>query len=133
MPKPKPSDLELQVLSVLWDKGPSTVREVLFAMPDGKQRAYTTALSVMQVMEKKGLLTHDVKGRTHVYRPTVTRRQTLRPMLRGLVKNVFGGSTATAVQHLLRETDVSGRELAEIRRLLREQENAGRQAGGGKP
>ena len=52
----KPSDLEMQVLSVLWERGPSTAREVLEAMPDGKKRAYTSVLSVMQVMEKKGLL-----------------------------------------------------------------------------
>ena len=51
----KPSDLEMQILSVLWDRGASTAREVLKAMPDGKQRAYTSILSVMQVMEKKAL------------------------------------------------------------------------------
>lgn len=126
----KPSDLEMQILAVLWDNGDSTVREVMEAMPDGKKRAYTSVLSVMQVMEKKGLVGHDVRGRTHVYRPAVTRKQMLGPMLRGLVKNVFGGSTATAVQHLLRETSVSGEELDEIRTLLREQEEGHRQAGG---
>ena len=52
----KPSDLELQILSFLWEKGPSTAREVLEAIPDGKKRAYTSILSVMQVMEKKGFL-----------------------------------------------------------------------------
>jgi predicted transcriptional regulator len=132
MPKPKPSDLELQVLTVLWDRGPSTVREVLAAMPDRKRRAYTSVLSVMQVMEKKGLLTHDSQGRAHVYKPTVTRSQTLRPMLRALVRNVFGGSTASAVQHLLRETDVKDDELAEIGRLLDEQKDADGQGGGTK-
>ena len=133
MPKPKPSDLELQLLSVLWGRGPSTVREVMAAMPDGKRRAYTSVLSVMQVMEKKGLLTHSTEGRTHVYKPTVSRSQTLRPMLRALVRNVFGGSTASAVQHLLNETNVPDDELAEIARLLDEQKDADGQGGGAKP
>jgi BlaI family penicillinase repressor len=123
MKKIQPSNLELQVLSVLWDRGPSTAREVLEAMPDGKQRAYTTVLSVMQVMEKKGLLKHSSKGNAHVYKPTVTRRQTLGPMLKGLVSNVFGGSVSTVMQHLLDENNVDECEFEAIRRLLDEHES----------
>jgi predicted transcriptional regulator len=119
MSSPKPSDLELQVLSVLWQSGPSTAREVRQAMPDGKRRAYTTVLSVLQVMEKKGLVTHTTKGLAHVYRPAVTKRRVLRPLLRSLVTNVFGGSPASAMAHLLSETDVSDSELRQIRRLLK--------------
>jgi BlaI family transcriptional regulator, penicillinase repressor len=121
----KPSDLELQVLSVLWRRGPSTARQVLEALPDGKARAYTTALTVLQVMEKKGLLTHtrDAGGSTaHVYKPAVTKRQVLRPLLRGLVDRVFGGSTSAAVQQLLEESDVSADEVAQIRAMLREKQ-----------
>jgi BlaI family penicillinase repressor len=118
MRRGKPSDLELQVLGVLWENGPSTVREVLGAMPDGKSRAYTTVLSVMQVMEKKGLLSHDARGRAHVYRPTVGKHQVLKPLLQKLVANVFGGSTTAAVQQLLQGADVSDEELSEIRELL---------------
>ena len=62
MPHIRPSGVELQVLAVLWDKGPSSVRAVLEAMPDGKDRAYTTVLSVMQVLEKKGLVGHTAAG-----------------------------------------------------------------------
>lgn len=119
MSSPKPSDLELQVLSVLWQSGPSTAREVRQAMPDGKRRAYTTVLSVLQVMEKKGLVTHTSKGLAHVYRPAVTKRRVLRPLLRSLVTNVFGGSPALAMAHLLSETDVSDSELRQIRKLLK--------------
>ena len=64
----KPTDVELQVLSVLWQRGPSTARQVLEAMPDGKARAYTTVLTVMQVMEK-GLLTHTREGMAQSYKP----------------------------------------------------------------
>jgi BlaI family transcriptional regulator, penicillinase repressor len=118
----RPSDLELQVLSVLWRKGPATVRDVLGSIPDGRARAYTTILSTMQVMEKKGLLERaGTKGLTHVYKPAVTRRQVLGPLLRNLVKNIFGGSPLAAVQHLLRETEVSEQDLSEIDRLLDEE------------
>ena len=115
----KPSDLELQVLSVLWDRGPSTAREVLGALPDGKARAYTTVLTVMQVMEKKGLLRHSRQKTAHLYSPAVNRRRILRPLLRGLVSRVFGGSPSAAVQHLLAETEINEQELAKIRELLR--------------
>ena len=125
-PKGKPSDLELQVLSVLWGRGPSTARQVLEAMPDGKARAYTTVLTVMQVMEKKGLLTHTRDGVAHVYKPAVSKRQVLRPLLRGLVERIFGGSTSAAVQQLLAETDVTEADLARIRDLLREHEQGDR-------
>ena len=118
----KPSELELQVLSVLWERGPSTARQVLEAMPDGKARAYTTVLTVMQVMEKKRLLTHTRDGVAHVYRPAVSKRHVLRPLLRGLVDRIFGGSTSAAVQQLLAETDVTEADLARIRDLLREHE-----------
>ena len=114
----RPSDLELQVLSVLWERGPSTAREVLTAMPDGKKRAYTTILSVLQVMEKKRLARHTKKGVTHVYRAAVSKRQVLRPLLRGLVANVFGGSPSAAMQQLLNATEVDAQELAKVQQLL---------------
>jgi predicted transcriptional regulator len=120
MKKTQPSNLEMQVLSVLWERGPSTVRDVLAAMPDGKKRAYTTVLSVLQVMEKKGLVSHTRREMTHVYRAAVQRRQVVRPLLRDLVANVFGGSTADAMQHLLNEAPVDDDELAQIRRLVEE-------------
>jgi len=121
-----PSDLELQVLSVLWRNGPCTVRDVLPAMPDGKRRAYTTVLSVMQVMEKKGLLTHTTKGKTHVYRPTVTRRQVVGPMLREMVKNIFGGSPSLVVQQLVNNENLDAVELAAIKKILNDTESHGK-------
>ncbi len=120
MGKAKPSDLEMQVLSVLWERGPSTAREVLEAMPDGKKRAYTSILSVMQVMEKKGLLTHTNKGVAHVYEPTASRSKVLQPFLHRVLKEVFGGRPAAMMQALLSETSISDADLAEMRRLLAE-------------
>ena len=115
----EPSRLEMQVLSVLWQRGAATVRQVLEAMPDGKARAYTTILSVIQVMEKKGLVSHVAEGNVHVYQARVSRRKVVGPLLRGLVRHVFGGSAATALQHLLlAEKGVSRQELEEIKEII---------------
>ncbi len=114
----QPSDLELQVLSVLWKRGPSTAREVLTTMPDGKERAYTTILSVLQVMEKKGLVRHTSRGAAHVYHAVANQRKVLGSLLRGLVSTVFWGKPSAAMQHLLTETEVSPEELVEIRQLI---------------
>lgn len=120
MKSPRPSDLELQVLTVLWERGPSSVRAVMEAMPDGKERAYTTVLSVMQVMEKKGLLAHTVQGQANIYHPLVKRQQVLRPLMKELLRNVFGGSPAVALQSLLDSGRVSDAELAEIRQVIQQ-------------
>lgn len=120
-----PSPLEMQVLSVCWERGPSTVREVLEALPDGKARAYTTVLSVMQVMEKKRLLSHTSQGNTHIYEARVTRDEVTRPLLRNLVRDVFGGSPAAALQQLLAGNRISREELDEIRKLIAEHDRGG--------
>ncbi len=126
--KVSPSEFELQVLGVLWRDGPSTVRQILERLPDGKERAYTSVLSVMQVMEKKGLLAH-VKakgGLAHVYQAKVTQRKVMGPMMHGLVTKVFGGNPTAAVQQLLSATDVSTDEIAQIREMLDEFEKGKR-------
>ena len=120
----EPSKLEMQVLGVLWQRGPSSVREVLDALPDGKSRAYTTVLTVLQVMEKKGLLSHTTLGNAHVYAARVTRRQALGPALRGLLNHVFGGSPAAAMQHLLAESEVTHEELDKLKEMIRDLETA---------
>lgn len=116
----KPSDLELQILSVLWDKGDSTVRQVLEAMPDGKKRAYTSILSVMQVMEKKGLLKHTTRGTTHVYKPAVQKKKIIQPFLHKVLNEVFGGKPSAMMQALLTETTISENEMTQIQKLLKE-------------
>jgi len=118
MKNQKPSDLEMQILSLLWDKGPSTTREVLDAMPDGKKRAYTTILSVLQVMEKKGLLGHTNRGLAHVYSPAVSKSEIIQPFMQKLINEVFGGRPTAMMQALLTETSVSSVELKQIRSLL---------------
>lgn len=121
MPK-LPSGLQSQVLSVLWSRGPSTAREVLEALPDEKQRAYTTVLSTMQVMEKKGLIRREKSAGDHpapiVYAAAVSQHQTLGPMLKQLLRNAFNGRPSAVLQHLLAEGEIDDAELAEIRRIL---------------
>ncbi len=118
----RPSDLELQILGILWQQGPLTARQVLEALPDGKQRAYTTVLTTMQIMERKGLVARRIDAVTHIWRPAVSRRQVMGPLLKGLVRNVFGGRPSAALQQLLAGSTVDAEELAEIRRLLAEHE-----------
>ena len=113
----RPSDNEMQVLSVLWANGPSTVHQVLDNMPDGKKRAYTSILSVLQVMEKKGYLSHDKDGLAHVFKPKVTKAQILEPYVQQIVRNVFGNSKAALVKMLL-TLDVTSDELKEIRSAI---------------
>lgn len=125
MSRVRPSDLEMQVLSVLWERGPSTAREVLEAMPDGKKRAYTTILSTMQVMEKKGLLKHMNRGVAHVYRPSVSRKAIVRPFLRKVVTEVFGGRPTAVMQALLADANLSDEDLAEMREMLDKARAAG--------
>lgn len=130
MPVPNPSDLELQVLTVLWNQGPLSVSAVRNALPDGKDRAYTTVLSVLQVMQKKGLVGHTRQGNAHIFHPLVQRKQVLRPFMKQLLRNLFRGSPAEAVQSLLDSSRVSDEELAEIRQLIEEATRKPRPTGG---
>jgi BlaI family transcriptional regulator, penicillinase repressor len=115
-----PSDFELQVLGTLWESGPATVRQVLERLDDGKERAYTSVLSVMQVMQKKGLLevARERDGLAHIFKPLVSRAQVVGPLLRGLVAKVFGGRTHAVVQQLLDAEDMDGDEIKKLRDLL---------------
>lgn len=117
-----PSDFELHILGTLWEHGPATVRQVMDRLDDGKDRAYTSVLSVMQVMQKKGLLevAKQRDGLAHIFKPLVSREDVVRPLLRGLVTKVFGGRTHAAVQHLLDEKLVDRAEIDRLRALLDE-------------
>ena len=127
MKRPRPTELELQILSILWDQGPLTVRAIRETLPDGKDRAYTTVLTLVQIMEKKGFVGHTSQGQAHVYHPLVKRRQVLRPMMQDLLKNVFRGDPAQAVQFLLDGSRLGEDELSQIRQVLRNAEDKKRE------
>ncbi len=120
----EPAEFELQVLGTLWEHGPGTVRQVMERLSDGKERAYTSVLSVMQVMQKKGLLAvaDEREGLAHIFKPLVSREQVAVPLLRGLVTRIFGGSTRTAMQHLLNTEAIDASEIDAMRAMLDELE-----------
>jgi BlaI family penicillinase repressor len=124
--KHQPAEFELQVLGVLWEHGPSTVLEVLERLPDGKPRAYTSVLSVMQVMQKKGLLAakRQKDGPANVYSPKKSREQIAGPLMQGLVSRVFAGDPALAVQQLLTGSNAAAEDVDAIRQFLDEFEES---------
>jgi len=114
-----PSNLELQALSVLWERGPSTVATVLGALPDGKDRAYTTVLSVMQNLERKRLVLRQRAGRAHVYRPAQPQQDIVGTATRDFLTNAFGGRLGDAVLAILSAGDLTPEEKTNIERELK--------------
>ncbi|HEX4072498.1 MAG TPA: BlaI/MecI/CopY family transcriptional regulator [Planctomycetaceae bacterium] len=121
-PLPKPTEAELALLRVLWERGPSTVREIHENLSDEKETGYTTSLKILQNMAEKGLVARDESRRSHVYRAVYQAEQTQRQLVRDLLRRAFGGSPGKLVVQALSEETVSPDDLAEIRRLLDELE-----------
>ena len=117
-PLPKPTEGELAILRVLWERGPSTVREVQSELEPQRRTGYTTTLKLMQIMLEKGLLCRDESQRTHVYKAAVSRDKTQRQMVGQLLDQVFAGSAQQLVLAALSSQPSSPAELAEIRKLL---------------
>jgi predicted transcriptional regulator len=115
---PRPTDAELAILRVLWDRGPSTVRQVHEVLSRERPAAYTTALKLMQIMTDKGLVSRDERDRSHVYHARMTEEQTQRQLIRDLVDRAFGGSASKLVMQALAARRASAEELTEIRRLI---------------
>lgn len=116
--KPKPTDAELAVLRVLWERGPSTVREVHDHMAPTRAVAYTTTLKTLQVMTEKNLtVREDLRGQ-HVYRPRRAEADTLEHLVTDLIDRAFGGSTSKLVVQALANRRATPDELREIRRIL---------------
>jgi len=130
-PANRPTDGELAILQVLWERGPSTVREVLEVLEGARPTAYTTVLKMLQIMADKGLVVRDESRRTHVYRARRAPGETQALLAGDLVDRAFDGSAAGLVMRALDSRPVSGDELAEIRRLLDELETSGGRGGEG--
>jgi len=114
-----PTELELEVLKVLWREGPWPVRLVRQALAAaGRDLAYTTVMTVMSIMVRKGYLRRDKQGAGFIYRPRIVRRSTLGKMLRDLVDRAFNGSAAAATLHLLQTSDLNREELRQIQELI---------------
>ncbi len=115
----RPSDGELAILRVLWDRGPSTVRQVHESLDRGDVR-YTTTLKIMQNMTEKHLVTRDASRAAHVYAPAVKEAPTKRRLLSDFANKAFGGSAGKLVMAALSAGDISAGELKEIRKLLKD-------------
>ena len=119
----KPSNLELQILAILWEQGPLPIKAINDAMPDGKERAYTTVLTIVQSMEKKGLVTHTREGNRHIYRAKYSRKKVLHPYMSNLVTNLFGGNPASAMQFMLGSESLSENDIDQLRKMLDEMDD----------
>jgi predicted transcriptional regulator len=119
---PKPTDAELEILCVLWSRGPSTVRDVHDVIAGRKPTQYTTVLKQLQVMSEKGLVRRDESQRSHVYQAARPRDWTQRQLAGDLLRRAFEGSAGSLVMGALSAQKTSKRELKELRRVLDEYE-----------
>jgi predicted transcriptional regulator len=115
---PRPTGAELEILSVLWDQGPSTVRDVHLALERHREIGYTTVLKLMQIMAAKGLVERDETARAHVYKARVAQEQTQRQLVGHLLDRAFGGSAAKLMMQALSGSHASAEEIAEMRQML---------------
>ena len=123
---PRPTDAELQILKVLWRRGPSTVREVFETLGESKTTGYTTVLKTMQIMAEKGLVVRDESERAHRYEPAAPEDETQRRLVGDLLRKAFDGSAVKLVMQALSTERASAEELSEIRRMLDEMERGER-------
>ena len=125
-PSPMPTDAELAILRVLWDRGPSTVRDVHELLSETQTTGYTTILKLLQIMTEKGIVVRDESQRAHVYEPRHSEQRTQRQLLSDLVDRAFGGSPAKLVMQALSGRKASSEELNAIRDLLNTMEGESR-------
>ena len=114
----RPTEAELEILRVLWERGPSTVRQVHESLAATRDTGYTTTLKLMQIMADKGLVTRDESTRTHIYAARMSQETTQRQLVNDLVDRAFGGSAAELVLRALSSHKTSDDELREIRKLI---------------
>jgi predicted transcriptional regulator len=117
-PAQTPTDAELEILHVLWQRGASTVREVHDVVGAAKTVGYTTVLKQMQVMHRKGLLRRSDRFRSHVYEPAQSQERTQRQLAAAVMQQAFGGSARQLLQSALAGRSVDAQELRDIRALL---------------
>ncbi|GAB3903461.1 BlaI/MecI/CopY family transcriptional regulator [Larkinella knui] len=114
----KPTESELEILQVLWAKGPSTVRQVNEQLSQGREVGYTTTLKLMQIMHEKGLLSRTEEGRYHIYQALIGEEETQQHLLDRFVDTAFRGSAMKLVMQALGTSKATPQELAELQRLI---------------
>jgi BlaI family penicillinase repressor len=119
---PKPTVMELAILRVLWERGPSTVRDVHEVLEAEKPTGYTTVLKLLQIMSAKGMVVRNEDARAHVYESRLPAESTKRQLVSDLVQRAFSGSASELMMHALSDKKTSRAEIDEIRRMLDEHE-----------
>lgn len=116
----KPTESEIEILSILWDRKIATVREVHEELLKSKEAGYTTTLKLMQIMFEKGLVTRDDSSKTHIYKPFVNREKTQKQFLNKMVDSLFSGSSTELVLRALGNKNTTDEELDKIQALIKE-------------
>ena len=117
---PKPTEVELELLRVLWDKDAATVRELFEVVSQQRALGYTSVLKTLQIMTEKGLVERTEAGKVHIYRAVASQEETQDQLLRDLSTRLFAGSAAQLAMHALAMEPASAEELEEIRRIIRQ-------------
>lgn len=117
---PRPTAAEMEILAVLWERGPCTVRQVHDVLADRRGTGYTTVLKLLQIMAGKGLVVRDETDRSHVYRSAQDRGAVQGELVGDLIDRAFAGSTSQLVMRALSQRPTDSQELAEIRAMLDE-------------
>ena len=112
------TEAELRLMNVLWEKGPSTVQQVLEALPKKPALAYNSVLTTIRILERKGYVEHAKDGRAHVYIPLIGRQEASRSEIKHLVQRFFGSSHEALVLNILEERQIDQEELQRLQRLL---------------
>ncbi len=113
-----PTELELEILKVLWRLGPATVRQIRDELAAVRDLAYTTVMTMMTIMDTKGYVKRVKDGRSFIYEATYQEQKASRNMLQDVVDRLFGGSTKAVMQHLLETSELDDEELNQIRQII---------------
>lgn len=113
-----PTELELAILKILWRDGPHSVRQVRDALVEFRDLAYTSVMTILGIMTRKGYVRRNKSGGSYVYKAVLTEQAAGRGMLRDIVDRVFDGSAVAVMQHLIETGDLDAAELAQVRQLI---------------
>ncbi len=118
----KPTESELEVLNILWQKGRATVREVNEVVNQTKETGYTTTLKIMQIMFEKGLVTKNTEGKQHIFEANVSEEATQKSLLNRFIDSTFQGNAMHLVMQALGNHHASNEELSELKKLIQQLE-----------
>jgi predicted transcriptional regulator len=117
---PKPTEVELEILRALWEKGEATVRELFEVITEQRPLGYTSVLKMLQIMTEKGLVERTEAGKAHIYHAAASQEETQSQLLRDLSERLFAGSAAQLAMHALAMEPASAEEIEEIRKIIRQ-------------